>query len=487
MVVAWQGDVLEGDGRLVADLPVATDNGRPLTARVRAEFICDGPGVVCLPLSGKNGTRSLPTASRDTAQAEFRRRRYPGSAPEPIAADRWRFARMEGGGPGRAGGRDRRGTGDRSLQRHILFPEGFEPGWIYELVYSARDPLVLDMGFVAMRELVAALRAGKGEALGLGGAAAPTRFHAWGRSQSGRAIRDFIHRGFNADAAGRKVFDGVVSHIAGGGRTAMNRFSNLVVAALAAIRGLVEPGRPLPLFLRDEHRPQHGRARRHPQAARHRPTGHPYPVGERILAPARVAGAHGQRGNDLPQPDTVRIYFWSSSQHWSDPSPFRPEKGICQNYQNVVATSPLFRSTLALLDAWVKDGIPPPESRIPRHADGTLLTMAQWRATVPGDPRHRAAGLAQRTALHRLRHRLRVGRAGGRTAAMDLDKGYAVLVPAVDATGNDAAGIRNADGRGAARHLHRLEPAHRRLRPWRACTTSAAATSRCPKARTSAA
>jgi hypothetical protein len=442
MVVAWQGDVLEGDDRLVASLPVASDGGRPLTARVRAEFIADVPGVTCLPLSGKNGTRSLPTVSRDTAQAEFRRRRYPGSAPEAIGGDRWRFARMEGGGRGGQG--DVTGA-ERAIvpsDEHILYPEGFQPGWIYELVYTARDPLVLDLGFVAMRELVSAVRAGKGDLLGLGGRAAPSRVHAWGRSQSGRAIRDFIHRGFNADAEGRKVFDGVVSHIAGGGRTAMNRFSNLVIAASRQYEDWLNPADRFPFSYATS--TDHNTGERDGILKR--------PATDPLVIHTQSASEYWHRrgslvhtdtqGNDLPQPDTVRIYFWSSSQHWSDPSPFRPEKGICQNYQNVVATSPLFRSTLALLDAWVRDGTPPPESRIPRRADGTLATMAEWRAQFPAIP-----GTALPASPNELPFvGYGAGFASGAPAdeppAIDLDRGYAVLVPAVDATGNDAAGIR---------------------------------------------
>ncbi|WP_293853683.1 alpha/beta hydrolase domain-containing protein [uncultured Alsobacter sp.] len=442
MVVGWQGDVLEGDGRLVADLPVATDGDRPLTARVRAEFISDSPGVTCLPLSGKNGTRSLPTVSRDTAQAEFRRRRYPGSAPEPIAADRWRFARMEGGGRGGQG--DVTGA-ERAVvpsSEHILFPEGFEPGWIYELVYTARDPLVLDMGFVAMRELVSALRAGEGEALGLGAPAAPARLYAWGRSQSGRAIRDFIHRGFNADASGRKVFDGVISHIAGGGRTAMNRFSNLVIAASRQYEDWLNPADRFPFSYATS--TDHNTGERDGICKR--------PETDPLVIHTQSASEYWHRrgslvhtdsqGNDLAQPDTVRIYFWSSSQHWSDPSPFRPEKGICQNYQNVVATSPLFRSTLALLDAWVKDGVPPPESRIPRRADGTLLTMAQWRAQFPAIPGTALPASPNELPFIDYGPGFSAGEAAAEPPSIDVERGYAVMVPGVDATGNDAAGIR---------------------------------------------
>jgi hypothetical protein len=40
---------------------------------------------------------------------------------------------------------------------------------------------------------------------------------AWGISQSGRLLRQFVYDGFNADLEGRRVFDGVIPVIAGAG------------------------------------------------------------------------------------------------------------------------------------------------------------------------------------------------------------------------------------------------------------------------------
>nr|WP_284210283.1 alpha/beta hydrolase domain-containing protein [Methylorubrum aminovorans] len=45
---------------------------------------------------------------------------------------------------------------------------------------------------------------------------------ALGISQSGRYLRDFIQQGFNRDEAGKRVFDGVLSHIAGVGGVFLN-------------------------------------------------------------------------------------------------------------------------------------------------------------------------------------------------------------------------------------------------------------------------
>ncbi len=243
--IAWQGDLLPGDGRMILDLPVATEDGRPITGLVRTEFIADAPGVTTFPLSGWVSTRSHPTVSLDTRQARLTRRRYPEDPRIPVSADAWRFARIEGGT-----GLDGQG-GERAIvpsETHIHIPAGFAPGWIYELVYTARDPLVLGLGHVAVRDFASFLKYGERDAAGQtnplrdaeGGI---EKAYAWGRSQTGRCIRDFVYRGFNADAGGRRVFDGVLPHVAGGGRMV------------------------LPLRLCRLHRSRDRRARRDPEAA----------------------------------------------------------------------------------------------------------------------------------------------------------------------------------------------------------------------------
>ena len=94
---AWEGDLLPGDGRMRLDVPVARAGDEPLTGLVRTEFIADGPGISTYPLSGWASTRSYPTVSLDTARATLTRRRYPGDPREPVASDRWAFARTDGG------------------------------------------------------------------------------------------------------------------------------------------------------------------------------------------------------------------------------------------------------------------------------------------------------------------------------------------------------------------------------------------------------
>ena len=97
------------------------------------------------------------------------------------------------------------------------------------------------------------------------------------------------------------------------------------------------------------------------------------------------------RGNDLPQPPNARVYFWASSQHFADPIAKPLERGILQNFLNTVATSMLFRAMIEAMDRWATTGAVPPDSRIPRRADGTLVTIDEWRRQFPAIPGDDAA------------------------------------------------------------------------------------------------
>ncbi|HSV82573.1 MAG TPA: alpha/beta hydrolase domain-containing protein [Ramlibacter sp.] len=441
---AWQGDVLPGNGRVVLDLPVGTQSGQPLTAVTRAEFISDVPGVTCFPLSGKNGTRSLPTASLRTGDAQLRRRRYPWSAAEDLPSHAWQFARLEGGGrPGAQGDVTGAEQGIIPSDGHLYLPAGFEPGWIYELVYTARDPLVLDLGMLGVRDLTSFLRHEAGDANPLRQQGDnPKRFYGWGRSQAGRCIRDFIHRGFNADTAGRKVFDGLLPHVSGAGRTNMNRFSNLVIPASRQYEDWLHPADRFPFSYASSVDHITGAQ----DAILKRPATDPYVIHTHTASEywyRRGSLVHTDtRGNDLPQPDNVRIYFWASSQHWADPQPGKPPRGVCHNWQNAVATSAFFRSTLMLMERWARDGIAPPPSEIPRRADGTLVDMAGWRKQFPAIPG--IATPARPNELPCIDYGSEMERGGPcmEPPMVDSSRSYAVLVPAVDGDGNDVAGLR---------------------------------------------
>ena len=442
--LAWQGDLLPGDGRQILDLPLATDHGRPITGPVRVEFIAEQPGIMVFPLSGRVSTRSHPTVSRDTTKASLTRRRYPGDPRIPVPCADWQFARLEGGG-----GLDQQGI-ERAVvpsDTHIYLPSGFETGWIYELIYEARDPLVLGLGHLAVRDFVAFLKYESEDAAGQPNplreaAAGIEKAYGWGRSQSGRCIRDFVYAGFNEDTRGRRVFDGVLPHVSGAGLMWMNhRFANVVTPAGQQYEDHYNAADRFPFSYASCKDHYSGKT----DAILKRPQTDP------LVLHTQSATEYWQRrgslvhtdtqGNDLTQPATVRVYLWSSSQHFADPNAKAPIRGVCQQPSNVVRTSMLFRAMLDAMDAWASHGAPPPDSRIPRRADATLVTMAEWLRQFPHIP-----GVAVPSAPSDL-PRLEFGQAFASGILQEPPtvmpgSGYAVLIPAVDADGNDVAGVR---------------------------------------------
>ena len=104
----------------------------------------------------------------------------------------------------------------------IVPKNGFDPGRIYELVYTSENPPVAGTGFAAVRDMISWLRYGGFVA----GAPAPNvplkRAYGFGVSQSGRFLRTMLYYGFNRDERDRKVFDSMLIDVAGGGRGGFN-------------------------------------------------------------------------------------------------------------------------------------------------------------------------------------------------------------------------------------------------------------------------
>src|SRR5207244_3203374 len=57
----------------------------------------------------------------------------------------------------------------------------------------------------------------KANPLHSGKKSAVSRAHGFGVSQSGRFLRHLLRQGFNGDEKGRRVFEGLIPHVAGGG------------------------------------------------------------------------------------------------------------------------------------------------------------------------------------------------------------------------------------------------------------------------------
>jgi hypothetical protein len=433
--VAWEGDILPGDGRMLLDVPVATEQGKPITGRIRVEYIAEVPGVTCFPLGGRTAAHSYSTVSLDNSDAVLVRRRYPYDTPHVIPNDQWRFACTEFG----VGAETQ--IPERAVVpslRHIYLPAGFQPGWIYELVYTAKDPLVHGLGHVAVRDFISFLKYAEQDNPLRG----VEKAYAWGRSQTGRCLRDFVYHGYNADAAGRRVFDGVMPHVAGAGRKWLNhRFASPIVSGGQQYEDHLNIADSFPFsyaWSTDHLTGKQDAILKRPDTdplVLHTQTATEYWVRRGSLVHTDT------QGNDLPQPDGVRVYCWASSQHFADPQDKPPVKGTGQNFSNNVSTSMLFRAALDAMDRWATNGTPPPPSRVPTRADGTLVSFDEWRRQFPAIPG--VATLQMPNPLPLLDFGPDVERGILREPPVVVaGKQYAVGVPAVNRDGNDVPGVR---------------------------------------------
>jgi hypothetical protein len=105
----------------------------------------------------------------------------------------------------------------------ICLRNGFDPNLLYQLVFTAKDPYVLGIGFAAFRDVATFLKYSMQDDFGNANPLAGRVRWVIGRgvSQSGNYLRQFLHLGFNEDEVGRQVYEGAWPIIAGR-RVALN-------------------------------------------------------------------------------------------------------------------------------------------------------------------------------------------------------------------------------------------------------------------------
>ena len=156
------------------------------------------------------------------------------------------------------------------------------------------------------------------------------------------------------------------------------------------------------------------------------------------------------QGNDLPQPDTVRVYCWSSSQHFADPLPKAPSRGhraeLLQRRGHVDVLPRHARCDGSLGDRRHAAAAEP-------HPDAGRRHAGQLRGMAPAVSRHSGRRHADRRRTccrcwisgptrkrGILREPPRLVPAGN--APDGPGRQYTVLVPSVDRDGNDVPGVR---------------------------------------------
>ena len=246
----WQGDLVPLPGQLGISVPVAVyADGKPITGLVRSEFVTTT--VPAAPVTTQNLTAGsssytpgYPATDLDTTHAVLTRRVHQADPPQAVPAGDFAFA-------------DCTSTpfpGVPNPQK-LCLRDGFDTNQIYELYYTATNPLVLGLGFAATRDLVTYLRNTADESNPLSGSINVAVMH--GTSQSGRWAREYLQLGFNADETGQRVFDGMNPHIASGRGSFNIRFGT--PGRLSGTEHTEETvsGSGLADDLRAEHRPVH--------------------------------------------------------------------------------------------------------------------------------------------------------------------------------------------------------------------------------------
>jgi hypothetical protein len=453
----WQGDLMPLKNWLVLSVPVATNDNQEIVAKVRTEIVVDEKGVQSQPLSADERVKSYPAASFDKSQATLTVREKSYGKRLLVPAQEWEFA---------ASVKNSR-TGKETVApsaKDLYLYNGFKPGHIYELIYPAKKPLVLGLGFAVVRDLISFLRyeskdsAGKPNPLAtlhrnrssalslssrLGGRLKRgliTHAYAWGRSQSGRYLRDFVYHGFNEDESRRKVFDAVAPHVAGGGRLFLNyEFARPVTSSQQHTNQLDPELFPHAYnLIRDAQTGRRDGILKRPRTDPmifHTQTSTEYWQKRGCLA--HTDG----KGQDLSIPENVRIYVIASAQH-NSPFGSEPVKDDTQFAVNPLPAGDVLRALMVAMDLWVTKGIAPPPSRYPTVLDRTLVAPTRKDTRFPDIPGVRFAALHNRQLFLNYGSRISRGKITIHPPA-PIDKGaYMILVPKVDADGNDLSGIR---------------------------------------------
>lgn len=440
-------------------LPIAK---YPPTTPENPDGTITGPMYEYIVTSGASYPLTYTAATLDKTQAKLTHRVHLDDPPGEIPASGWNY----------------NATGTAIS----LVGGNFVANDIYEFSYTAKNPTVNGVGFAAIRDWNAWLRY---EAADDFGQSNPLyrdirRIYTETSSQSARTLNDFRNLGFNQAENGKKVFDGMMQWIGAGDGVNMNyRFSN---------PGTTERNRQHHLYIEgvfpfaNVMTTDPFTGKRDSRYARCEATGtcplaaeiyssNEYWVKAASLLHTDPAGPKGWdhhhpgylhhpiRGGDLPDSPFTRNYLISSHQHGGGGG--TPSLGSCQQLSNQLSSAPVQRALFIALDEWSTKGTKPPDSRVPKFSDGTLVPPSEvgFPTNIPSvylTP----TGFVTYTGLKTTRYLLNYGPDFYETGIATINPPvihlpyednplngpiYPSFVPKTDSDGNDIAGVRLGD------------------------------------------
>ena len=439
--------------RLGANLPVAAQaDGSPIVSRIRIEYSSDlaqqpagDAGLYTVPLKGNGRFVSYETADTGAGRSTLTVRDAIDGERRPVAGDRWAFGTCP--------------SGEASLAPSTIdlcLFDGFDPDKVYELIYPAKNPWVMGLGYAVTRDVASFLRYETADDAGTpnplaadAGAAGIRRAYGLGISSTGMYLRDWLYLGFNEDEAHRQVFDAVRIHIPGSHRL----FANVEFAD----PNIYSRQDRTPDFTSQSYPPLTYAVTTDPvtnvrDGILKRPATDPLvfhvDTSNEFWQMKASLNVHDGRGDPVPIPDNVRLYLLASHPHGGAAGVgAKPTgRGACAYVTNTYrSAAPAMRALLVALDDWADRGIEPPASAYPDVRRGTLATVDEVARTFPAIPD--VAFPTRANGLDALGFGPMFGSGGGRQTVLPPTRGgsYQVLVPTTDRDGHDVAGIHTVD------------------------------------------
>jgi hypothetical protein len=398
--IGWEADMPDRAGIIKLYPPRAMG----VTGPVRAEIIVQKKST-----SENLGDRNMiPYPVADPSTATMTVRDTPDGPRTTIPRTQWRLS---------ANG------------HNAEFDAGFEPGRIYEVVYTSKDPEVAGLGFAAVRDFAYHMKhhpsTGQGSDI--------QRVMTVGNSQSGRFLRTFLYDGFNAGEDGRQVFDGVWAHIAGGGMGGFNTRFAQPSRSSGEYTAFFYPNK-LPPFTTEELLAKSRAAGVAPKLFLTNGSQEYWGGGEALIHTT----PDGKR--DAPIPSNARIYYVAGTSHGTSNADFTGTAQITSG--NSMEWKFFQRAMVVAMNDWITKGTEPPPSQVPSISKGELIEVAALK--FPKLPNINAP----KYAFHPPRLEFGPDFASKGIPAFEppkLGAPFPALVPRVDDDGNEISGIRMAE------------------------------------------
>lgn len=399
LLSGWQGDIrfdgTEGSSKKAETIkvPIARDtDGSSITGPAFARFIDLPPGTRSLNLARSltySGNDLPPTPfDLDTRHAHLYTKKYEdidGAAAgiSEIAPSDWSWGDCDAA--------PFPGTPDPA---RICLRHDAEAALMYELHYTAKDPLVLGLGFAAVRDLNDFFLTSVTDSHGFRN---PVVDHvraamALGFSQAGNFLRSFINLGFNEGESGRMVFAGVMVYV-----SSRQVPLNVRFGVPGGTNMLYELGTDGVNWWAPAADTRHHNAI---SSQLERCTASKTcPKIIELLGSTEFYSLRASMGYvgtsvdaDIPLPPNVRRYYFAGTTHGGGLGGFSlsgSRLSNCLLAANPNPEEPTRRALIPALKHWIIDDTCPPESVYPTLRAGTLAPAALVLANfprVPGEP-----------------------------------------------------------------------------------------------------